>query len=404
MSTPDPASARLATGFSAAGHFFNHLFEPVFFVVALVLPTAFGISYETALTLIVGGKVLLGVLAPAAGWLGDRWSATGMMAIYFLGMGAAALWAGLAGGPWEMAAALTALGLFASIYHPVGIAWLVRHSRSRGKALGLNGVFGSLGPAVAGLGAGAMIDWVGWRAAFIVPAVAMMAVGLFFVALLRKGVIVETHQEAVIDKPPQRGEAVRAYGVLVLGMLFGGLIYQATQASLPKLFDERLGGLLGDGALGAGAAVMVVYGFSALMQVFAGHLADRYPLRRVYLLLYVIQAPLLGAAAALAGLPLLVAAMFMVAVNTGLLPAENMLLARYTPARWRATAYGAKFVLGFGVASLGVPLVSLLRSVTGDFTALFLLLGACAAIVAAAAISLPGDAPRQEEAAPAPAE
>ncbi len=391
----------MATTFSAAGHFFNHLFEPVFFVVVLVLPEVFGISYETALTLIVGGKILLGVLAPPAGWLGDRWSATGMMAVYFLGMGSAGLWVGLSRGPWEMAAALTLLGVFASIYHPVGIAWLVRNARSRGKALGLNGVFGSLGPAVAGVGAGAMIEWVGWRAAFIVPALAMIAVGVVFVVLLRRGVIVETKTDAVVDPPPVRGEAVRAYSVLVLGMLFGGLIYQATQASLPKLFDERLDGLVGGGALGAGVAVMIVYGFSAVMQVVAGHLADRYPLRRVYLLLYMIQAPLLGAAAALAGLPLLVAAMMMVAVNTGLLPAENMLLARYTPARWRATAYGAKFVLGFGVAGLGVPLVSLLRTMTGDFTVLFLLLGGLAALVAAAAIALPGDVSAQRATAPA---
>lgn len=389
--SPSAVSDRGAVVFSCVGHFFNHLFEPAFFVVALVLPAAFGISYETALTLIVGGKVLFGVAAPLAGWLGDRWSTTGMMAIYFLGMGGAAIWAGFAGGPWEMAMALTLLGLFGSIYHPVGIAWLVRSATRRGKALGINGIFGSLGPAVAGIGAGLMIEISGWRSAFIVPGILVFLVGLTFVALIYRGAITDHRADIRPEPVPERRDTVRAYTVLALAMLCGGLVYQSTQAALPKLFDERLDGLFGGGTLGPGTAVMLVYGFSALMQVFAGHLADRYSLKTVYLTFWLLQAPMLGAVAALSGIPLIGAAMLMVMLNTGALPAENMLLAKYTPPQWRATAYGFKFVVGFGVASLGIPLVGLLRATTGDFAWLFGLLAGVAVLMAAAALRLPQD-------------
>jgi MFS family permease len=375
--------------FSCVGHFFNHFFEPTFFVVALVLPSVFGISYEAALALIIAGKVLLGVMAPLAGWIADRWSAPGMMAVYFLGMGGAGIACGLVDDPWMLGVALTALGAFASIYHPVGIAWLVRSAQSKGKALGINGIFGSLGPAVAGISAGALIEVFGWRWAFLVPGTAMVLCGLWFITLMRMGKITDHKAPTAAHKYGAPGDTRRAFLVLALGMLVGGLVYQATQAALPKVFDDRLGGLLGQGAIGPGMAVMLVYGFSALMQVTAGHLADRYSLKWVYLLFWLVQAPLLAVAAVASGAPLLVTAMLMVTCNTGSLPAENMLLARYTPERWRATAFGVKFVLNFGMAAVAVPIVGLVRQSTGDFLMLFAGLAVLAACVALYALRLP---------------
>ncbi|GEO80481.1 MFS transporter [Pararhodospirillum oryzae] len=395
---------RLALGFSCIGHAFSHVFEPVFFVVALSLPTVFGISYETALTLIVGGKLLFGIAAPFTGWLGDRWSATGMMTLFFLGTGGGAIWAGLSGSPVEMALALGVLGLFGSIYHPVGIAWLVHSAVNRGRALGINGAFGGFGPAVAALGAGALIDSFGWRAAFLVPGALCVLTGLVFLLSLARGWVSEKAPEANPEPPPDRRDAVRVYVVLAGVMLCGGLIYQSTQAAMPKLFEERMGSLLGEGALGIGSAVMLVYGLAGILQIGAGHLADRYALKAVYIAMYLIQAPALVAVAMLGGLPLGMAMMIAVCGNIGALPAENSLLARYTPARWRSTAYGLKFVLSFGVSGLGVPLVSVIRGTTGDFTLLFLILGGLALIVSVLLLSLPSDRKNTSTPTPVPAE
>lgn len=387
--TPSPGAA---VALSCAGHAYAHLFEPIFFVVALVLPGELGLPYAEVLALIVAGKVLYGLAAPLAGWLGDRWSTTGMIAVYFCGLGLAAIGVGLAETPGEMLLGLTALGVFGSIYHPVGLAWLVRSATNKGRALGLNGVFGGLGPAVAGLLAGLLSDAYGWRSAFIVPGAAVVGTGVLFLVLVRVGVIVDRHEHLSSPGPTVgRREAVRAFTTLALTMLCGGLIYQATQAALPKLFAERLADSMAGGLTGVGAAVSAVYGVAGVLQFVTGHLADRHAPRTVYRVLLLAQAPLLALAGYAAGAPLVLAALLAVSANIGVLPAENLLFARYAPPAWRATAFGLKFVLAFGLSAAAVPLVSALHGVAGGFATLFLVLGGLAAVAGVAAVRLPPD-------------
>ena len=80
-------------------------------------------------------------------------------------------------------------------------------------------------------------------------------------------------------------------------------------------------------------------------------------------------------------------------------PVENCLIARYTPAGWRATMYGMKFVLALGLSSVGVPLVALIYGRSGSFDGVFWALIVCAAIVMAVGIALP----RSTNPAPVPA-
>ncbi|MCR6630833.1 MAG: MFS transporter [Magnetospirillum sp.] len=385
-------SARASLAFSCLGHLYAHVFEPIFYIAALVLPGELGLSYESVLALIIAGKLLYGLLAPAAGWLGDRWSTVGMMAVFFLGLGLSAMVMGVAQGPWAVAVVLGLLGLFGSIYHPVGIAWLVRNAVDKGKAIGLNGVFGGIGPGVASLVAGGLIAGFGWRAAFVVPGVVVLVTGLVFLVFLARGVVVEAKADRAPMPEPSKGDAVRAGIVLSVTMLCAGLVYQATQPSLPKLFEERLGGGIGDAAL----AVTVVYLVAGLSQIAAGHLADRFPAKRVYMLAALVQAPLLAALAWASGLSMVGIALLAVAGNMSAIPAENLLLSKYTPAKWRGTAFGLKFVLSFGVSGLAVPLVSVIRGLTGGFEVLFLLLGGAALVVAAAASLLPKERPAKE--------
>jgi FSR family fosmidomycin resistance protein-like MFS transporter len=403
--------ARNAILFSNIGHTYAHLFDPIFYIVALVLPGSLGMPYEDVLTLIVAGKLLLGIAAPLAGWLGDRWSAMGMMAVYFIGVAGAAIAVGLADGAMQIALALAALGFFTSIYHPVGMAWLVRNAEHQGRAVGINGVFGSAGPAFAGLIAGALIEWQGWRAAFLVPGLVVLLTGLAFLVMIKSGRVVETKVDRKPKPTAARGDALRAGLLLSVTMICSGLIYQATQPTLPKLFEDQLGqpaiftafGL--EGIAAASISVTIVYAIAGLFQILAGHLTDLYSPKRVYIVAYLAQAPLFLLAASLSGLPLLLVAVMMVSLNQGGIPAENVLLTRYAPAKWRSTAFGFKFVLSFGVSGLAVPLVAWLRGTTGSFFWLLIALGGAALLAGLLACLLPRhdrDAAAKSESAPVP--
>jgi len=393
--------ARLPLIFSCLGHGYMHLFTSFYFVIVLALEEAWALPYHELVELWTLGALLVGLGALPAGWLGDRWSASGMMVVYFVGLGAASILCGLVEGKTALLIGLAAIGLFSSIYHPVGIAWLVRHATARGRALGINGVFGSIGIASAALVAGALIDLFGWRAAFIVPGVVCLATGLALWLCLRLGYLADGAGDRAPDPAPSRGDMLRVFAILIFTMLCMGLIFQGTQAALPKVFDIRLRDIAGEGTFGVGAIVAAVYTVGGVMQVVGGFMADKYPLKPVYLSAFVFQVPILAAVAVFAGLPLIAVAMLTVTLSTVALPAENMLLARYTPEQHRNLAFGVKFVLAFASAPLALYVVARIQAVTGEFVWLFALMAGLALASTLAAVLLPGSWRRSPAAAPA---
>ncbi len=387
------ASPQLAQAFSNVGHAYSHLLTMLFPTVVIALERIWGLSYGELIALMLAGQILFGAAALPAGWLGDRWSAVGMMIVYFIGTGAATVATGLARSPLEVAVGLGAIGLFASIYHPVGMAWLVRAAINRGRALGVNGVYGAIGIALGPFIAGALTDMISWRAAFIVPGLTSVAIGFGLLVCARKGLVVDTARDVRPTPEPSQGDAVRAFVLLTFTMTMVGLIGSSFMIMLPKLFAERLSDITDGGALGTGALVTLVYLFAASAQYFGGRLADRYAMKHVYVVSFLIQAPVLAGAAYLESWPLLVVAVAMVFVNVGALPSENGMLAHFTPGKWRGTAYGAKFVLAIGVAAASVPLVGQIYDQTGGFFWLFILLGIGAGLVALLGMFLPNDKP-----------
>lgn len=403
MTTIAPATARpdgasLGLAFSSVAHSFSHLFTLLYATVILSIEKEWGIGYDQLAFASIPLFIMFGAGAIPAGWLGDRWSAPGMIAVFFVGLGAASILTGLAQGVGGIVVGLALIGTFASIYHPVGIAWLVRVATNRGRALGINGIFGSLGTAAAAVLAGFLADRFGWRSAFIVPGAVSVVIGLWFAVLIRMGRIGDSAHDVAPTAAPSRSDVRRAFWVLSVTMLMSGLIFQATSVGLPKLFEERAGNLL-DGTFGIGLLVSMVYLVSAFTQYIGGILADRHSPRVVYLIGQLVQIPFILIAVSLSGSALVGMAMLMVAGNVVGQPAENALLARYTPPAWRGRAFGAKFVLTLGVSSLGVSLVPLIHRLTGSLDGLLVALALFAGISAAFCLLLPGE--RQTVAVPA---
>ncbi len=388
--------------FSNIGHSFAHMFTVLYATAVLYLPKVFDMAYGELLGLSSLGLVLFGVAALPAGWLGDRWSQIGMMVIFFLGIGVGAIVVGMAEGAQGLFVGLTLIGLFASIYHPVGIAWIVAWAKRQGMSLGINGVFGNAGTALAPVFVGLMIDYVTWRAAFIVPGVLSLATGLGLLAVWRAGWIRDVQRDRASVGAPDTNAFVRVFVILTITMACTGFVYAGLTNTMPKLMELGLSDAYATTYTEIGIYVGIVSGLSSFSSVVGGWLADRYSARSIYIVAWVLQIPLLFTIASLTDSSLLIALLFVMCFMLAFAAAENMLVARYTPFKWRAVAYGAKFVLALGIGGLTVHLAGWMFDRDGDFAALFAMFGGAAILAASAAALLPESRPQGAEVEAAP--
>ena len=381
---------RAAIAFSNFGHTCTHMFTVLYATAVLHLPQVFGLPYGEMLTLSSLGLMLFGVAALPAGWLGDRWSQVGMIVIFFLGIGAGAIVTGLADGPDMIFAGLTLIGLFAAIYHPVGIAWIVASARKQGMSLGINGVFGNAGNSLAPVFVGVMIDYFSWRAAFLIPGVVAVLAGIALLVAWRRGWVADARTDRVPPAATDRGDVYRVFTILTLTMACSGFVYAGLTNTMPKMFEMGLGDGLTTSYTQIGLMVGIVSGAASASGILGGWLADRFSARSIYLVFWMLQVPPLFVIASMAGASLLLVALLVLSFNLSFTAAENMLVAQYTPARWRSLAYGAKFVLALGVAGLTVMFAGRIFDSTGGFDLLYVWLGSAAIVAATAGALLPG--------------
>jgi MFS family permease len=372
------------------GHTLDHLVMLIFPTAVLAIGAAWQMPYGELLPLALGGFIAFGAFSIPAGWLADHWSRTGMMRVFFFGIGAATILTGLARTPFELAAGLTAIGLFAAIYHPVGIAMLVaQRSTDLGRTLGVNGVYGNTGLAFAALLAGALADFAGWRWAFIVPGVACVAIGFGFLAASRGFEVARGAAKKGEARVP-RALLARVFLIVAVASAFGSVIFNATTVSMPKLFDERLAALTNTN-FGIGVLVCVTYLIAAMAQLIVGSWLDRRSVRGVFVFVAAMQVPLLFAAGSLAGYAMLAVAIGMMFFVFGQIPINDAMVAKYTAEEWRARAYALRYVVSFGAAATAVPLIAGIHRTYGDFQPLFSVLAVLAALILAAALAFPGE-------------
>ena len=378
---------RFLVPFINLGHFLDHLAMLVFPTVVLALAREWNRPYAELLPLAVGGFIAFGAFALPAGWLADHWSRYRMMVVFFIGIGVTLLLTGFAQTPWQIAAGLTLTGMFAAIYHPVGIAMLVAAPRKLGAALGWNGLWGNLGLAAAAVISGALMDLWGWRTAFFVPGVLCVTAGIAFLLLVPDpGPVKKTSKS--IGLHIDRATMARIFAILLVATACGGVIFNSTTVAMPKVFDERLAALTQTN-LGIGALVAFVYTLAAFAQIAMGALIDRFELRRLMIGIALIQIPLLALAANLQGWAMLGAALAVMLAVFGQIPLNDAIVGKYCADEFRARVLAVRYVVSLGVAAVAVPLISVLHRTEGGFGNVFLVLSALATGMLAASLFFP---------------
>jgi MFS family permease len=385
------AQGRAVLVFACLAHALFHIMAALFLTLVLVLQPIWQLTYNELIALWTIGALLLGLGAPFAGWLGDRLGETRVMIVYLLGMGGAVIACGMADGPGSLRLALSAMGLFGAIYHPVGTAWVVKNVERQGRSIAILGMSGSAGIAAASLVAAGINDLAGWRAAFWIPGAAAVAVGLALAAAYASGRIVDRRTDVARQPEPDRGNVRRAFAALVVTMTLTSLTYQAFATLLPKWIGREIGGDLGQGLVGLGALVTLIYLSGAPAQLVGGYFTDRGRMKPVYIAAFALQLAAFAAATMAGGWRVVLAAMAVVLVFDLAAQLENVLIARYTPSGRRGLAYGVRHGIAIIAGPLGVQLVAGLFSESAGFTLVLQVLATLAAVILAAALLLPAD-------------
>ena len=349
------------------GHFFDHMFVLIFATVsALSLTTEWGMSYSELILYATPGLVAFGALAFPVGWLADKWSRESMMAIVFIGIGASTAFTGLAETPLQIGVGLLFIGIFAAIYHPVGIAMVVHGRERTGVPLAINGIFGNMGIAVAALMAGLLIDTNGWRAAFVLPGLISIGCGILYIIFIRvsnaaNASKVDSH---VIAKKVckstitiDRNLIIRTFAIIFITTAIGGFIMRSTTFALPKIFDERLTDIT-DSATLIGMYGFMVFTLAAFAQLAVGYLIDRYSIKIIFSAVAALQAVFFLIMVNLTGLPALLISLGFMFVVFGQIPINDVLVGRVTQSDWRSRAYALRYVTTFSVSATAISLIA----------------------------------------------
>jgi len=384
------------------GHFFDHLFMLIFATVAaLALHREWGVGYAELLGYATPGFFAFGIFALPAGWLADRWSRDGMMCVFFIGIGLASIATGFAATPLQVGAGLFVIGMFAAIYHPVGLAIVSLKWRNTGMRIAVNGVWGNLGVASAALLTGYMIDNGGWRLAFILPGVVSIALGFAYMALRwdeisADGERAKQPREAQehAAPSPHRALLMRISAIVFLTTAVTSIIFQSTTFALPKIFAERMQGFAADisawssGLPGVtpediattiGGLAFVVFAVASLAQVLVGSLLDRFGPRSVFMGVAAIQIVCFALMPGLTDALAFAAALGFMLGAFGQIPINDFMISKLASGANRAKIYAVRFVVAFTVLALTLPLVAFVYANWG-FDTLFRILAGAAVV------------------------
>ena len=379
------ASERTLVLSLSGAHSLVHAVELAYAALLLRIEAEFGTDLLLLGVLANVGAFAFGLGALPAGFLVDK---LGSVRVLQLSLGGAAVGAVLvAASPSEIVLGITlaAMGLLTGLYHPAGFALLAR-TRRRARNVGLHGVAGNLGVAVAPVLLTGIAVASDWRVSYVALG-GLALIGFLYTLRLPRGGALD---EGLVGEPPGDDGPSRvepAAGgdetppgatkeapagtplapprrswlpllVVYLANVIQGFVYRGSVTFIPTHIEEQItGSLFGiDGAGLAGALATIALLGGALGWYLGGHLAERFPRYPLVMTTWVATTPLL-ALTAITGGPLLIAIIFaFVVMNFAMAPALVTLVADFSPPGRMGASYGVMFFLAFGLGSFAATL------------------------------------------------
>jgi MFS family permease len=371
------------------GHALDHLFLLIFATAVSAIAQDFGVGrWEDIMPYTVGAFVMFGLGSIPAGRLGDLWGRRQMMLVFYFGMGLSAIAVGFTQTPLQMAIALTVLGIFSAIYHPVGIPMLVQKSERPGLTIGVNGLAGNLGIAMAALSTGFLVAWQGWRVAFWVPGVVSIVCGVLFAMSAPHETVAPSKKKSTVVQLPKH-LAWRTFVVMVATSTTTSLLFNITTNGNAQLLAERLDGLVSDPSR-LGVLLALIYAVASLAQLVVGRLLDWLPVKPLFFSILFLQIVCFAMASQSTGWVWYVAAIAYMVMVFGAIPFSDTMVVRYIDDAMRSRVSGTRIAISFGISSLAVYLLGPFVKASG-FTQLMMVASGVAALGAFIVLFLPNE-------------
>ena len=332
------------------GHAMDHWVLAIFLYTVSVIAGVWGADWKALTPYAFGASFMFGAGSIVSGKLGDQWGRRAMMVLFFAGMGVSCLVIALCQNKWQIGAALTVMGAFASIYHPVGIPMLVQKAEKPGFVIGVNGLVGNLGIALGSSVSVLLATRYGWQAAYIVPGVICLIAAVLFAVLVPKEEEAPARRKnKVLDLPPN--VMARVFFIMTCAAVSGSIVFNFTTNGNGEMLKARIAELASSPWL-LSMALLVIFSVASLMQIVVGALIDRYPLKNIYLPILICQIPLFLLASQVDGWALLVVTTLFMVFVFGAIPFTDAMIVKYIDDRLRSRVTGMRLAIGFGVSSL----------------------------------------------------
>ena len=369
------------------GHFLDHFMMLIFAKAAFDAGRHFGLSYDEIIIYGTLGLFLFGAAAPLAGWLADKYSRSLIIIIYPFGVSLGAFLCFLSSSPIMLGISIGVIGFFAAIFHPVGIAMLIRDSNKVGIRLGVNGVWGNMGVAAAPVLTGFIILNSNWQLSFLVPSLICL---IFGIAQLRGFKEIDIKEEKTKQKTSNG--LVEGWKIVLLSLtmttLAGGFIFGSLTFLIPRIFEVNLSGISVDIAI-TGLLAGVVYAIASLSQVGVGYLIDRYSPKIILGFVGIGQFFLIYLSSLYIDYALFFVMLMAMFFVFGQVPITDAILVRYVDDQWRARILSVKFLINLCAGASVLPLVSLFLGYGYTFSDLLTILSCLAIFVVISAYMLP---------------
>ncbi|MGI8524605.1 MAG: MFS transporter [Pseudolabrys sp.] len=365
VANDEAAERRRSIAFLNWAHTIDHFVLLIYPTVVIGLEIIYQRPYSELIALSSTAFVAFGLFSLPAGWLADRWSRRNMMAAFYFGCGVSLAGTAFAPNLLWLSVGMFALGMFAAIYHPVGMAMLIEASGARGRTLAFNGVCGNLGVSLAAGISAALASYFGWRAAFLAPAALCIVTGIVYLWLTPDD---RHHTKSRVSKPavPLTPKlAVMLFGLFLVIALSAGLVFNVLTIALPKIVDEGVARSVPLLLVGSIATAVLVCG--ALAQLTVGRLVEWVPPHVIFAAVTALGFVGNLWATYASGLALMVALAVAVAAIYGQVTVNDMILARYTADAWRGRVYAVRYFTLFISAGVAVGMISLLHQ-SGGFS------------------------------------